>query len=258
MSSNLSGNKNSKQQATAAADTAQREMPPSAPKPVAGCPPPDGLDDPWTIECLLKIFCLQDKDLVRRLQQTTVVIRDEIVYTDYYYDGTSWQEEEFTAGGISDFDTKTVELSEDMTCEQAADTVYHEMVHQQQKQKLSWGQMELDAYLKTEKWLLSRGLKGMTDENGNSVFRSTGRNKKEYVDEKKVKKYIEENYPVPKITKGKQPPYPVDKDAKGQTILSDGKTRPPKLGDKIGGDTPRGNVTQTLKPVDAIISKWSC
>lgn len=245
---------NAKAKAQAATRGAQRTLPDSAPRATASCAQTqDELNEPWTVDCVLKFLCKKDKKVVDQLQRTTVVVTKPIVFNDPYYDGKQWTTREFIADGTSDASQKMIEISDDQSCARALDTFYHEIRHQNQPQKWTSAQMEYDAFYKTEEWLIARGLPGnpqlrRKDAKGNIV-----------PDRDAINAYVEREYPVPKKVKGKQPPYPVDKDAKGNTILSNGKSRPPVTGDTFPDpNPPPSDVVETMKPVDPIISPWSC
>jgi len=53
-----------------------------------------------------------------------------------------------------------VTISKNTDCEGAANTIYHEVLHTGQPDSMSWLAKEMEAYTKTEEWLIARGLSG--------------------------------------------------------------------------------------------------
>jgi hypothetical protein len=181
-------------------------------------------DGKWTIAEVLKILCPKDKDVVDDLAHTDVEIADKIYYDDPYYDGVQWGLRRFDGGGSWDGEKLLVLASG--SAPDAASTIYHELVHKHQGSGMSWQEMEIDAYYRTEQWTIDRGLPG------NSDLRVTGKEGGVMADRAAITDFVKREYPIPKDPAG---PIPVGRTDSGDTILSDGTTRAPQKGDTFAG-----------------------
>jgi hypothetical protein len=70
-------------------------------------------------------------------------------------------------------------------------------------------------------------------------------------DQTKIRKYVKKYYPLPE---NPTKPHPVNRDSKGNTILSDGTMRPPQRGDTYAGS----EVTKPSPPKKIPSSAWKC
>lgn len=207
----------------------------------------------WNTACVLKILCPKDKDVVAQISRSTLNVADSISFDDPYYNGKKWTIKPFPAGGTSDAGQKKIGILRGASCEEAATTFYHEIVHQNQPQdgSLTFAQMEYEAYAKAEQWTIDRGL---PPQDGVGSMRTKDANGKTTVDQKGVEAFVHKVYPVP--AKGVTI-RPVGRDKRGNTILSDGKKRPPRKGDTYPG--PEKVVGEkTIKPADPLITPWHC
>lgn len=141
----------------------------------------------WTMECMLKILCPWNTPLVKRLQggEPPVIKTDAIIVTNAKKaeDGT-WTTEQKAAKGLADSDSKAIYLLKNLSCEQAAITLYHEMWHVDQPQNTGTLDKEVDAEFSDLEWAHGLGLHGAEsylDDKGN-------------VSHKKVKSKVEELY----------------------------------------------------------------
>ncbi len=121
-------------------------------------------------------------------------------------------------------------------CEGAADTIYHEVLHTEQPSSMSWEAKEMEAYTKTEEWTIKRGLAG------NPSFRKIDAGGKVVPDTRAIFDMLHTEYPLG-IT---------NKSADGKQVKDNGKWRPSKEGDKIGGPQRLENV----KKIDS--SEFKC
>ena len=212
-------------------------------------------DAPWTPECVKKILCPHDKAVIDQLRNTTINVADSITFHDPYYDGTKWTTKEFTAGGTSSASEKRIGMLSGLSCTEAATTIYHEIRHQNQPAKWTQAQKEYDAYYSTEQWTIERGLPG--DQNG--TLRGKDQNGHVIASRGKVEALVQRDYSVPPKTTGPPPPHPVDHDAAGNTVLSDGTTRKPKSGDRYYDPNPPVVVNErVIPPGNAKTSPWNC
>ncbi|MDR1999921.1 MAG: type VI secretion system tip protein VgrG [Zoogloeaceae bacterium] len=200
----------------------------------------------WAVADLLKQLCPKDKNVVDDLANTDVLVADEIYYDDPYYDGTKWTTKRFDGAGSWDPNNKKLLLLSKGSPESGATTVYHELVHKHQDTGMPWKDMEIDAYYKTEQWTIERGQPGQAGDN----LRST-QDGKMIPDPEKIQQYVEGNYPLPADSTR---PFPVGRDAHGNTKLSDGTARPPQKGDTFAGP----EITKPSPPKKIPRSAWKC
>lgn len=182
------------------------------------------------------------------LSKTKVNVADAIYFDDPYYDGKQWTTRRFDAGGVSDSSKKEIGVMTNTSCEDAATTFYHETWHQGQPNSMTFAEREYDAYYSTEQWTIDRGL---PTQSSGGKFRKKEKGKV-VADMQAIEKFVHKEYPVPPKTSGTPPPHPIDKDAKGNTVLSDGTTRAPTKGDSYPG--PKQVVNQRELPG----SVWKC
>jgi hypothetical protein len=123
---------------------------------------PDGVNTQckdWDVDCVLKILCVQDMDVVEQLANSTVEVIDSMTYPGYeYHDGKWLPIPPFPGDGQSEPKLKKISLMRNEPCENIASTLYHEIRHQNQSPKMSRYDHEFDAYLTTEQWTIDRGL----------------------------------------------------------------------------------------------------
>ncbi|MEN5208646.1 type VI secretion system tip protein TssI/VgrG [Stenotrophomonas terrae] len=200
----------------------------------------------WKVADLLKLLCPDDKAVVDQLAQTDVQVADRIYFDDVYYDGTEWGTKRFEAGGTSSTDDKVIGLLSGTSPEDAVNTVYHEIRHQNQPEDMPWREKEEDAYYATEAWTIAKGLPGQ----GGDVLRTTNADGSVVPDRQAVRDLVNDHYPIPTSANG---PIPVGHDKEsGQTILSDGSQRDPILGDTYPGEM----VTEGQRTIPK--SVWKC
>ncbi|HLJ91417.1 MAG TPA: hypothetical protein VKZ53_31755 [Candidatus Angelobacter sp.] len=208
----------------------------------------------WDVKCILKIMCPKDKKIVAQLAKTQVNTADEIYWDDPYFDGTKWTTRRFPGGGSADPVAKEITILNGTSCEDAADTFYHEIWHQNQPPGMGWPEpAEDDAYYNTERWTIERGLPGRPE------LRTKDANGHVVPDAKKIRAFVQHEYPSPPPpVAGKKQPVPIGSDpAKNLTKVQDPDTgqvswRPSQKGDTFGGPEQRINP----KTVNA--SAWKC
>jgi len=81
-------------------------------------------------------------------------------------------------------------------CNDAAQTLFHEVRHQRQPEEMrkSTFQMELDAYIETEKWAIQRGF---PEPKRNKSFRKAGPNGTTVPDEAVIREFVVAKYGGP-------------------------------------------------------------
>jgi hypothetical protein len=208
----------------------------------------------WSVAGVLKILCKNDKKIVDQLSKTTVRTADQIYFTDPYFDGKKWTTKKFMAGGSADPSAKEITVLSGTPNEQAVDTFYHEIWHQNQPAGMGWPEpAEDDAYYNTEAWLIERGLPGNPD------LRTKDAKGKMVPDKKAIRDLVQKEYPSPPPPVGGKPqPVPIAADKKKNlTLVEDpvsGKKswRPSKKGDTFAGPEKRVNPKTINK------SDWKC
>ncbi len=190
----------------------------------------------WDMDCLLDILCKKDKKEVQKASKINEIVTVEpLIFDDPIYENGKWTTTEFKAGGTQQ--PGKIQLVRDMSCERAALTLYHELVHSDQKgqqAKVPWS--EYDAYTKTEEWAIKRGLPEQQP-----GFRKGGK-----VDVQAIKKFVDKKYPTTKPSKpgGPIPPQVFDRTPDGkQVYVRDSKgrvsLRPVQEGDTYYAKKPR-------------------
>jgi len=211
----------------------------------------------WDVACVLKIMCSKDKSVIDQLGKTTVNTADAIFWDDPIFDGNKWTTKRFPGGGSADSAAKEITVLNSTSCEDAAETFYHEVWHQNQPPSMGWPDpAEDDAYFNTEQWTIDRGLAGRP------ALRTVDGAGKTVPDKAKIRSFVQKEYPSPPPpVKGKKQPVPIDKDdsdpKKPLTKVRDPVTkkeswRPSKKGDTFSGPEQRTNP-KTLDP-----KVWKC
>ena len=215
----------------------------------------------WNLKCLLDILCKQDPDIVKKAAKNKIVAVDPLIFDDPVFKGGRWTTKPFHAAGTQG--GGTIQMVRSMSCEDAAVTVYHELLHSEQPATMSWPEKEYDAYKRTEEWTIARGLPSQ-----HSDFRVPGPMPSGVsgppplvVDEAAVKRMVDAAYPIspPATPGGPVPPQVVGRSADGKkVILQDSAgnqtTRPVKEGDTFPAAKPRNPPNER-----AIPSKdWKC
>lgn len=199
----------------------------------------------WTVARVLAILCGSAAPLVGQLGSGAIPLSgyDRIYFDDPYYDGTQWTTKRFEAGGTNN---GGITLLNNASDEEAATTLYHEGIHQNQAPRKTLAEREYDAYTRTEQWTLGNGLPSQADPAGGYNFRKKDPHGKEVVDEAEVRRFVNDQYPVtsaaPASSGGPPPPIPdqvIGRRPDGGAILqrSDGSTytRSPQAGDTYPG-----------------------
>jgi hypothetical protein len=208
----------------------------------------------WDLKCLLDILCKQDKDVVKKAQKVKIVAVDPLIFDDPIYQGGKWTTKPFHAAGTQG--RGKIQMVRDMSCEAAAETIYHEMLHSEQPDTMSWPEKEYDAYKRTEQWTIDRGLPGRP------AFRmpetlppGVSGPPRQVVNEAAIKKAVDRAYPItpPSTPGGPTPPQVVGRSADGkQVILRDSagnqSMRPVQEGDTFPADNPRNPPNEKQIP----------
>ncbi|WP_082578626.1 DUF4150 domain-containing protein [Lysobacter sp. Root690] len=194
---------------------------------------------PWTKECIIRIFCPQDKDKIDLLAKTTLKSSKSITFMDQEFDGKAWRSKPFHAGGSSSSAAKEIGVLDGDSCEGAAQTFYHELTHQQQR-GMSWNDAEIDAYTRTEQWAIDKGFQGRPK------LRTTDASGKTIPNTKAISDFVTAEYPL-----GIEEIIASGADA-GKVKLTDGTIRAPQKGDVVPGP-PDVKGQRTVKTSD-----WKC
>ncbi len=206
----------------------------------------------WTEDCILDILCKgdnEDKEVVKKLPRLTIHKRKPKQVHYKKYEGGRWVDGGFTSGGSAR--GTEVWINENTECEDAAATLFHEVVHTDQPSSMAGSQREYDAYAKTEAWRIKKALPSH-----DLSFRKTI-NGKEVPDMTNIKKYVDKAYaynPPTPLGGGTPPPRVLGLATNGKDVrLSDGTTRVPKPDDAYRLPDTGGQVVKTIDP-----DKWKC
>jgi hypothetical protein len=110
------------------------------------------------MQCILDIFCKgdsEDREVVKKLPRLTVHNREPKQVRYMRFRNGKWEADGFETGG-SALGT-TIEINNNINCEDAATTFYHEVAHTDQPASMAASQAEYDDY-KTEQWRIKKGL----------------------------------------------------------------------------------------------------
>jgi hypothetical protein len=115
----------------------------------------------WNVACVLGLMCTQDKSVIDQLPKLTVKVMDQIDVDLWTFDGQKWSAKTVHPSGLNNAAKNLIGiLRQKESCNSAAQTLFHEVRHQNQspQTKQTRYTMEMDAYLETEKWAIARGL----------------------------------------------------------------------------------------------------
>ncbi len=198
----------------------------------------------WDLDCVLKILCKQDRDIVQKAQKLNVKKVGPTIFDDPVFKDGKWTTEEFIAGGTAQ--GSNVNIDENLSCEAAAVTIYHEVWHTDQESGMSMVEAEYDAYYETEKWTIKRGLPGQ-----GSGLRAKNTAGEVVASLQGAKDFVHKYYPVspPSSVGAPPPPQIIGKTLDGkQVVLDDGSLRPVKDGDTFPADNPRNKPKEEQIP----------
>jgi hypothetical protein len=200
-------------------------------------------EDKRLVDCILEL-CATDPDVVAKARSLELVSRNPKKIIVHRFQGGRWTQQEVTSLGSTS--GRKVWLNRNLSCGDLKDTVYHEVVHTDQPADMPAPQKEMEAYIKTERWLISRGLPGTPD------FRKTGPDGKEMVDEDAIKKHVEDSYGYNIPDNAPLPPQVTGQTPDGRSVtLDDGTSRPVREGDAYKTVPPQ-NLDETRIPPDAL------
>lgn len=117
-------------------------------------------DANWNLPCLLELLCPLDKAVVDQLAGLTVQKADQVTEVYWQFDGTAWVKKTRNRGAFSKADEKIIGLKKAWPCSLAAESIVHEVRHQNQPDDLKPLDEEIDAYTFEEEWSIKRGLPG--------------------------------------------------------------------------------------------------
>jgi hypothetical protein len=202
----------------------------------------------WTVPCVLDILCTQDRAVVEKLPHLNVKVMDKIEVTRWAFDGKAWKSDVGQATGVNKPDLKLVGIRADRDCNQASQTIFHEVHHQTQGHDVRKTRytMEVDAYTETEKWAISRGLPDAAEEPGKSL-RTPESSGPQAPSAEAIDTKVRLNYGGPAGSAGEEV---VGHEGTATTIveLPDGKKdrRPSQPGDRYLQDPPKITNEQLL------------
>jgi hypothetical protein len=114
----------------------------------------------WDVRCVLGLLCSEDQAVVSQLPSLDVKMMERIDVKQWKFDGKSWSSQTVHPVGVNKPDKKLVGIVKTADCNSAAQTLFHEVRHQNQTEDVrkTHFTMEVDAYTETEKWAIARGL----------------------------------------------------------------------------------------------------
>ena len=158
-------------------------------------------DDPvavfgWSPECILGILCTKDEAVVADLKKMKVKAADSITDTMWTFKQGAWTSKAVHPIGMNQPEDKLVVMTRGRPCNDAAQTLFHEVRHQRQPEEMrkSTFEMELDAYIETEKWAIQRGF---PEPKRNKSFRKAGPNGTTVPDEAVIREFVVAKYGGP-------------------------------------------------------------
>lgn len=197
--------------------------------------------DKKLVDCILEL-CKKDKDVVQKAKKLEIIARNPKKIDLFRYKGGKWTQSTVTSLGSAR--GKTVWVNRNLSCDELKDTIYHEVVHTDQPPSMPAPDKEMDAYTKTEKWMIDRGIPGNPD------FRKMDSTGKVSVDTDAIRSHVQDTYGY-NIPKGGAPlpPQVTGKTPDGsQVILDDGSLRPVQEGDAFKTVPPQNLDEQRIPP----------
>ncbi len=169
--------------------------------------------------CILEL-CATDPDIVEAADRDlTLYTRNPKVIELQTFNGSSWETTR-RATSLGSARGSTIWVNRGQACSVTKNTIYHEVHHTRQPDSMSSRYKEIDAYLQTEQWLISRGIPG------NGRFRTTV-GSTEIPNRTAIEAHVDQSYGYSDTTQrivGR-----VDEGA--TVILEDGTQRPAQRGD---------------------------
>jgi hypothetical protein len=215
---------------------------PTQPCPLSKPPVKPG-DEERLVKCILEL-CDKDRDVVAKARKLDLVSRNPKKIVVHRFQGGKWTEREVTSLGSAS--GRKVWLNRNLACDDLKDTIYHEVVHTDQPADMPPPQKEMDAYIKTEQWLISRGLPG------NPGFRKIRPDGTETVNEDAIKKHVQDSYGYNIPDGAPLPPQVTGRASDGHSVtLDDGTTRPAREGDAYK-TVPSQDLQEARIPPDAL------
>jgi len=153
-------------------------------------------DFEWSPECILGALCPKDPGVVADLKKLTVKAADKITDNKWTFKQGAWTKQPVHPTGMNQAEDKLVVIVRGRSCNDATQTLFHEVRHQRQPEAMrkSTFQMELDAYIETEKWAIQRGF---PEPKRKKSFRKTGPGGAVVPDEAVIREYVIARYGGP-------------------------------------------------------------
>jgi Putative peptidoglycan binding domain len=144
----------------------------------------------WSPTCVCSILCPWSPHTVDVLRtRITLKSFDTIKFEDEEWDGKAWVPKPFPGGGFND--GKEIGVL-NTTCENMAQTLYHEVLHAEQPTThKTTADREAYAYRIGEEFSIAAGL------GGRPGLRETGAHGREFASDTKVRAFVDDKYPVP-------------------------------------------------------------
>lgn len=203
---------------------------------------------PWTVACVRSILCPWSPHTVDVLRtRITLKSFDNISWADESWDGAAWVPAPFPGGG---YNTGTEIGVLNSSCEEMAETLYHEVLHAEQpRTQTTTLQKESYAYRIGEEFSIAMGL------GGRPSLRTTDAQGREFADPAKVGTFVATAYPS--VPAGGGSDEIIGKAAGvGQVRVQrpDGSiyTRAAAVGEKVPG--PMTTVNEVVHPA----AGWTC
>lgn len=211
-------------------------------------PAAPALSAPWTPACVKSVLCGFSPHTVDVLRnRITLKSFDSIFWADEEWDGASWTPAPFPGAG---FNTGTEIGILNDTCEEIAQTLYHEVLHAEQPTtQTTTLATESYAYRIGEEMSIALGLSGQP------ALRSTDVRGRQFADRAKVASFVSTEYPsVPPGAPGEEIIGKGGAPGTVQVQRPDGSiyTRPAAVGEKVDG--PIHVVNEVTHPSAA----WTC
>jgi hypothetical protein len=153
-------------------------------------------DFEWSPECILGALCPKDPGVVTDLKKLTVKAANRITDNKWTFKQGAWTKQPVHPTGMNQAEEKLVVIVRGRSCNDAVQTLFHEVRHQRQPEEMrkSTFQMELDAYIETEKWAIQRGF---PEPQRKKSFRKAGPGGAVVPDEAVIREYVIARYGGP-------------------------------------------------------------
>jgi hypothetical protein len=194
-------------------------------------------EDDALIDCILEL-CSSDPEIVQRASSDlTLYSRRPKTIQLQTYDGTDW----VTTRTVTSLGTargSTVWINRGQECSQIKETIYHEVHHTRQPRSMTSREREIDAYTRTEQWMIDRGMPG------NSRFRTRAADGGWVPNTAAIEEHVDRAYGYSRTTLR----IVAREDGGATVVLEDGTRRQAQRGDTFQHTPPQDLQERRIPP----------